>query len=298
MYHHWGNIKIMTDCIGFLASFTAVCFVSSYTIIQWKSICDVIDTFEKNSIFCSELVRSNQKHMKIVKETLNRAKIYTKAISTSEITTLIFFILPTFVQHLMNSDEEILEEVETVEGFTNYFIFVIWLPPLVKQKFIIRAMYGLQLVCVGHISLLTASVVPFYTVLLLYTGTQFKLISSIIRDMDEVTFRVENPGDIIHEVPEQLFTTDTKKHSVSFQSVMPKKLPLTSNLDIYEPIALSKERILSSKMRLNSLRKLDINRQSERIHDLSSPEIKSTTENDPECFYLLECIKLHQASIK
>jgi hypothetical protein len=236
--------------------------------------------------------------MKIVNETFNRAKIYTKAISMSEITVLILFVLPSFVQQLMTPDEEILEEVETVDGFTKYFIFVIWLPPVVKQKFIIRVIYGLQFVCAWELSVLTAAVVPFYTVLLLCAGTQFKLISSIIRDMDEVSFRAENPGDIIHEVPEQLFTNDTKKLSDSFQSLMSKNLPLTTKLDMEEPTALSNERKLNSKMKQNILQEVDINRQSEIIHDLLSSEIKSTIKNDPESFYLLECIKLHQASIK
>jgi hypothetical protein len=66
IYHYWGNINLMADIIGFLGAFAAVCFNSSYTIIYWKNICDVTDTFETNSIFCSELVRSNKKHMKIL----------------------------------------------------------------------------------------------------------------------------------------------------------------------------------------------------------------------------------------
>jgi hypothetical protein len=69
-------------------------------------------------------------------------------------------------------------------------------------------------------------------------------------------------------------------------------------LDTEEPTALSTEKILSSKMQMDILYQFDINRHSERIQDLSLPEIKPTTENDPESFYLLECIKLHQESIK
>jgi hypothetical protein len=288
----------MVDCIGFLATLAAICIISSYTIIKWKNICDVIDTFETNSIFCSELVRSNKKHMKILNETLNLAQIYNKVISISEIIVPVFFILPTLVQQIMTSGEEILEEAENVDRFTKYFVLVIWLPPVLKQEFIIRVIYGIQCICVLEICLFSAAVSPFYFALLLYTGTQFKLISSIIREMDEVICNVENPGNIPHEAPIQLFTTDTTKFSDSFQSLMSKKLPLKSNLDTEEPTALSTERILSSKMQLNTVHEFDINRQSASIHDFSWPEIKSTTKNDPECFYLVECIKLHQASIK
>jgi hypothetical protein len=79
---------------------------------------------------------------------------------------------------------------------------------------------------------------------------------------------------------------------------MSNKLTLKSNLDIEEPTAVCTERILSTKLEQNILQEDDINRHLERIHDFSSPEIKSTTKNEPENFYLVECIKLHQASIK
>jgi len=298
IYHYWGNISLVADCIGFLVAFTSIWFFNSYTIIYWKSICEVTDTFETNSIFCSELVRSNQKHMKILNDTLNLAQIYTKLISISEILVPIFFVLPSFVQHLMTSDEEILQEVETVDGFTKYFVFVIWLPPVVKQEYIIRIIYGLQCIYTWDICLFSAAITPFYTVIILYTGTQFKLISSIIREMDEVMCRVENPGNILHEVPEQPFTTDPENPSDSIQSPMSNNPPLKSNLDIEEPTALSNQRILSSKIQQNVLQEENIIRESERIQDISSPEIKSRTKIDPEIYYLVECIKLHQASIK
>ena len=116
--------------------------------------------------------------------------------------------------------------------------------------------------------------------------------------MDEVMYRVETPVNILHEVPIQMFTTDTTKFSDSVQSPMSKKLPLKSNLDIEEPTDLSTERIRSSKMQLKFLQEDDTNRQNKIIHDLSSPEIILKTKNDPEFFYLVGCIKLHQASTK
>ena len=123
IYHYWGNINLIVDCIGFFAGFVGIYFNNFYTKIFCKNICDVIDSFEKNSIFCSELVRSNPKHMIIVNETLNMAQIYVKVIFIFAIIVPILFELPTFVQHLMTSNEEILQEVETVDGFTKYFFF-------------------------------------------------------------------------------------------------------------------------------------------------------------------------------
>ena len=297
IYHYWGNTNLVSNSIGLLVAFIDLTIISIYIIIFWKSFCDVMDTFERNSIFCNELVRSNQKHMKIVNEILKLAQIYNKVISMSINLVSLSLILPTFVQHLMTSDEEILQKAETDEGFTKHLIFVIWLPPAVKQKIIIRVMYGLQCICLAEMCLLISAISSLCIVLFLFTGTQFKLISSIIREIDEENFMVETPGNVLHEVPEQLFTADRNKLSDLFQSQISNKIPLISNSDTEEPTALSTEMILSSKMQQNILQEGNNIRQSERIHDLSLPEIKST-KNDPEYLYLLECIKLHQESIR
>jgi hypothetical protein len=115
--------------------------------------------------------------------------------------------------------------------------------------------------------------------------------------MEEVKFTVENPGNELHEVPVQIFTNERKKTSYPFQSPMLNKLPLKSNNDKDGPTKVSTQR-KRSKMQQNMLQEGGINRQSERFDNLSSPGIKSTTNYDPESFYLLECIMLHQASIK
>ena len=298
IYYYWGNIYLMADIIGYLAALAAICFIGCYTIMFWKKFCEVTDTFETNSIFCSELVTSNQKHMEMLNETLKRTQIYVKLIFLFEMMVASLAEFPTLAQHLMTSDQEILQEVETVEGFEKYFIFVIWLPSVVKQEFVIRVIYVLQGVCTWELSLITAAIISFYTVLYLCIGTQFKLISSVITEMDKVICGMGNPANIIYDVPKQIFTTVTKERSESFHSPMSKKILLQSNLHVEEPTVLFTERILSSKMQRNFLQEDDVNRHSERIHDLSSPEIKSTTKNDPESVYLVECIKLHQASIK
>jgi hypothetical protein len=272
IYPYWGDLNVMSDIIGILEASVFLCFIFLYINIFWKNFSDVTDTFETNSIFCSELVRSNSKHMKIVNETLNRANIYNKIMSMFITVQILLSVLPTLVQNLMTSDEEILQAAETADGFRKYFPFVIWLPQVVKQKFVIRVMYGLQCIFWYEICLISASFCPFSAVLILFTGTQFKLISSIIREMEEVMYTVEKSDNDLHEVPEQIFTADSNN--------------------------LSNESKLSSKMQQNSLQEDDINQHSERAHDLSSPEIKSTSKKDPGSVYLLECIKLHQGSIK
>jgi hypothetical protein len=125
IHHYWGNINMVADSICLLELCVAHCSVSIYINILWETFLDVMDTFERNSIFCSELVRSNEKHMKIVNDTLKLAQTINKIVSISINLISLFFILPTFVQHLMTSDQEILQKVETEEGFLKYFLFVI-----------------------------------------------------------------------------------------------------------------------------------------------------------------------------
>jgi hypothetical protein len=117
--------------------------------------------------------------------------------------------------------------------------------------------------------------------------------------MDEENHMVDNPGNLLHEGPQQPFTTDSNRNKLSdlFPSQMSNKIPLKSKLDKTEHTALYTETILSLKMQNSVLQEGDKFRKSETIHDLSLPAIKSTN-NDPESFYLLECIKLHQASIR
>jgi hypothetical protein len=272
LYHYWGNLSVMADIIAILAASGNLGFVIFYTNIFWKQICDLLDTFETNSIFCSELVRSNPKHMKIINDTLNRTNIYKKAIFMFINLQPIFYVLPTLIHNVMTSDEEILQATETVDGFTKYFPLIVWLPPIVKQEIFIRVMYGLQCIFWYEMCLFSATIFPFYVVLFLFTGTQFKLISSIIREMDKEMCGVENPYIELHEVPEQIFTADRKN--------------------------LSTEGKLRSIVGQSSLQNDDIIQHSERVQVISSPEIKSTARIDTEVFYLRECITLHQASIK
>jgi hypothetical protein len=122
----------------------------------------------------------------------------------------------------MISDEEILQEVETVDGFTKYFFYNV-ASSSVETKIYYSCNLGTSVhILVGNV-FIYCCFAPFYTVLLSYTGTQFKLISSIIREMDGLMCRVENSGNILHEVPEQRFTAETKTSQVHFNHYCQKK---------------------------------------------------------------------------
>ena len=145
IYHYWGNINLVANNCGVLSAFLGLCFTSFCKLIKWQDICDVTDTSETNS---------KQKHVKILSETLNLANIYNKVISSSMSIVPLFFILPTFVQNLITSHEEILQEVATADGSTKYSIVVIWFPPGLKQEFIFRVIYGIQYICFWEICLM------------------------------------------------------------------------------------------------------------------------------------------------
>jgi hypothetical protein len=97
IYQYWGNLNMIADIIAILAASVIPCFIFFYTKIFWKTFCDVTDTFGTNSIFYSELVRSNPKHIKIVNETLNQSQIYNKVSPRSYMCSQYFtYCLPWF----------------------------------------------------------------------------------------------------------------------------------------------------------------------------------------------------------
>jgi hypothetical protein len=207
------------------------------------------------------------------------------------------YILPTFVRHLSASDEEILQEGETVEGFRKYFVFVMWLPPMVKQPFVIRLTYVLQVICTFRGFIFAAMFVPTQIMLLIYNGTQFKLISSILSEMDEIIYRLENSDETFDQLSQHKNYNDAEVLRESSQSEFPKH-----EMDIKKGKETSTKRQLSNQLRSeilqNILQVYKFDRKSGKFIDFSSEDMAPTKEEDAASLYLSECIKLHQACIE
>jgi hypothetical protein len=291
----------MTDCFGLLTGFAVAYITTIYFIYYWEDVSKLLEALETKSIYSMELVRTNQRHMKIVNDSRNFALLLSKAIFFLIVLSGVMYILPTFVRHLSVSDEEILQEAETVEGFTKHFVFVMWLPPVVKQPFFIRLTYALQCICTFRGFGIAAAFVPTQITLLIYNGTQFKIISSIFNEMDETIYRLENSDEIVGEVSQQKNDTDGEYLPKSTQSEMPSEFP-KYEMDRWTGKETLTKRQLTNQLRSeilqNILQVYKFNRKSGEFIDLSSENLTPTREEDAASLYLSECIKLHQACMK
>jgi ABC-type multidrug transport system fused ATPase/permease subunit len=301
LYFYWGNIWLITDCLGLLTGFAASYTTTPYFIYYWEDVSKLMESLETKSIYSMELIRTNQRHMKIVNDSRNLAQLLSKSSFVLILLSGVMYILPTFVRHLSASDKEILQEAETVEGFTKYFVFVMWLPLVVKQPFVIRLTYVLQCICTFRAFMFAAAFVPIEIMLLIYTGTQFKLLSSILSEMDETIYRLENSDEIIDEVQHQKNDPEGEDLPKSTQSGMLSEVP-KYEMDRRKGKETLAERQMTNQSRSEILQNLlqvyNFNRTSGKFIELSSEGLTPTKEEDFASLFFLEFIKLHQECIK
>jgi hypothetical protein len=301
VYYYWGNVGLLTDCLGMLAGFFATYISTPYFIYYWEDASKLIETLETKSIFNMELVRKNARHIKILNDSRNMAILLSKATSFLIVLSGVMYILPTFVRHLSTSDEEILREAETEEGFTKHFLFVMWLPPMVKQPFIIRLTYVLQCICTFRGFTYSAAFVPIEIVLLIYTGTQFKLMSSILNEMDDSICRLKDSNKIIAKAPQQDNDADDEvwpKITQTGESSEVTKYKMHEMKETDTSIEGQLSNGLGSEMLQNLLQIYNVNQKLRTSAYPSSEDQTSTEEEDTASLYLLECIKLHQLCIR
>jgi hypothetical protein len=292
LYYYWGNVGLMTDCLGLLAGFAATYVSTPYFIYYWEDISKLIETLETKSICSIDLVRRNERHTKIFNDSRNLAILLSKATSFLILLSGVMYILPTFVRHLSTSDEEILQEAETEEGFKKHFVFVMWLPPVVKQPFVIRLTYVLQCICTFRGFTYSAAFVPIEVVLLVYTGTQFKVLSSILKEMDDSIYRLGNADKIVDRPPQQENDADGEVLPKIAQTGMPSEVP-KYEMGEMEGKNISIEGQLRSETLQNQLQIYN-----GKFADLSSEDLSSTEKEDAASLYFLECVKLHQLCIR
>lgn len=295
LYCYWGDLSLITECIGVIFGYAVAYMCAAYFIFYGKNVSKLIEAFETNSIYTIEFIRLNPKHMKIISDTRNYTLLLSKSASLVIIVAGIMYILPTFIHHLSASDKQILEEIETAEGLTKYFVVVMWLPPIVKQTYAIRVTFVLQALCTFAAFLYVAAFIPFSFILMFYVATQFKLISSVLREMDELIRTLHNSNTIVDNISEQMNSPD--------DTLLPEYISVTKcELDTLERKPPAREQRLSKKLNGKSFKNLlqvhDINLSSGKPNDLPSAELAPVEANDAASSYLLECIKLHQACIQ
>jgi hypothetical protein len=270
LYFYWGDVKLIAECSGTTNGVMACYFPALYLIVKWEDVYMMMYRLETNSIFNTEIVRKNDKQMKKI-HTSKRSAIILSWITIVSITAIAvsFNTIPLVRLAFSQSETENLQNVDHTNQVFKYLVMIMWLPGELSEKHWYWYVYTVQvaIMCVGC-AYLTA-VLPFLMTMIMYTETQFRIVSSALTEIDE-RFK---EGDVESEVIKS--ETDKKigacLHSVNYEDVRSLRPEVMEELN-------------SSKAR-------------DGFND-STAGTQTTEEHDTASCYLLECIKLHQAAIE
>jgi hypothetical protein len=225
---------------------------------------------EENSIFSAEMIRKDDKKMKIIQKSKQSAKVLT-GITILSITAICvsFDAIPLMRTIFSQAGSEKSQNIDRTTEIFKYLVFVMWLPGDFSEDKWYWYIYTIQaLVVVVACAYLTA-VLPVLLTLIIYTETQFRLVTSSLNEIDE---RYKLAG------------TDTEisssEHAGSIddvRSLRPEEMQSSNSTKLSED---------PNNFHLSVGRK-----DSKGSHVTSDePDVASS--------YLVDCIKLHQSVIE
>jgi hypothetical protein len=102
---------MITDCISTLAGFSFTDISTAYCIFYCETVSKLVDTLETNSIYRMELVRANQRHVKIVNYKRNLSLLLSKFTTLIYLSAVMHIFSPA-VHNFSTSNQEILQVIE------------------------------------------------------------------------------------------------------------------------------------------------------------------------------------------
>jgi hypothetical protein len=270
LYFYWGNMKLIVECIGTTSGLMACYFPAIYMIVKWEELYKMMYRLETNSIFSAEMVRKNDKQMEKI-HTSKRSVIILCWITVASIISIgvSFDVIPLLRLAFFRSETENLQNVDhTNEVFRN-LVMVMWLPGDLSEKHWFWYVYTSQAMIVFVACAYLTSILPFLLTIIIYTETQYRIVSSSLTEIDE-RYKEE---DVESEVMKS--EIDMKigafRHSVSYEEVR--------------------------SLRPEVMQELNCTKARDGFNE-STTRALTTQEHDPASCYLVECIKLHQAVIE
>jgi hypothetical protein len=236
-------------------------------IVKWEDFYVMMYRLETNSIFGAEMVRNNDKQMEKINIS-KRSVIILTWITLASITAICvsFNTIPLMRLAFSNSETEKLRNADHIDEVFKYLVQVMWLPGDLSEKHWHWYIYTAQatVMCAGC-AYLTA-ILPFLLTIIVYTETQFRIVSSSLTEIDE---RYKEEPEVIKS------KTDIKisgfGHSVNYDEDHSLRLKVTEEL--------------------NSTNARD------GLNDSTAMAL-TIKEYDTASWYLVECIKLHQEVIE
>jgi hypothetical protein len=270
LYFYWGNIILIVENIGTTSGLMACYFPALYMIVKWEDFYMMMYRLETNSIFSAEMVRKNEEQMKKI-HTSKQSAIILTWITIASITAigLSFDMIPLLRLAFSNSETENLQNVDHTNQLFKYLVMVMWLPGELSEERWYWYIYTVQatIVCVACVYI--TGILPFLLTMIVYTETQFRIVSSALTEIDERYKEEDVESEVIK--PETHMKIGAFLHSVNYEDVR--------------------------SLRPEVMEELNSTKARDGLND-STTRALTFQEHDSASCYLVDCIKLHQAVIE
>jgi hypothetical protein len=248
-------------------------------MVKWEEFCTMVHELETNSIFIAEMVRKNNKQMKII-HTARRTAIILTWITIVSIASIgvSFDTIPLMKILLSKPGSENSENIERMNVIFKYFVFVMWLPGDLAEDYWYWYLYTIQAAIIFVACAYLSAILPFLLTIIIYTETQFRIVSSSLNEIDE-TYK---GGD-----------TDSEFLKAEIKSEFIESEYTVNNDDVHSLRLIGKDELNSTKESDGPNTFLDSDGSNYLAVIESTPN-----EHDAATCYLVECIKLHQTVIE
>lgn len=270
-YSYWGNIRLIVESIGTMSGLSACYFPALYMIFKWEDFRTMIYELERNSIFSAKMVRQNDKQMKIIQTSKQSATILTW-ITICSITAigLSFDAIPLMRIIFSHTGSESSQNVDRTSETFKYLVFVMWLPGDLSEDTWYWYLYTIQAVIIVVACAYLTAILPFLLTIIIYTETQFRLVTSSLNEIDE---RYE-----VGDTDSEFLTTETDAVG-------------NDGVRFLRPVDTHASKSTKVSEGPNSFP------LSDGSNDPTTSHVTSR-ESDVASSYLVECITLHQAVIE
>jgi hypothetical protein len=263
-------MKLIVENIGTTTGIMACYFPALYMIVKWEDFYMMGYRLETNSIFSAEMVRKNEKQMKKI-NTSKRSAIILTWITIASITAIAvsFDTIPLMRLAFSKSETENLKNADHTDEVFKYLVMVMWLPGDLSEKHFYWYIYTVQAAIVFVGCAYLTAILPFLLTLIIYTETQFKIVSSSLAEIDE-RFKEE----------------DAESEGVKSETDM--KISIYGHSVNYDDV---------HSLRPEDMEEFNSTKARDGLSD-STARALTIKEYDSASCYLVECIKLHQAVIE
>jgi hypothetical protein len=270
LYFYWGNITLIVESIGTTSGLMACYFPALYMIVKWEDFYIMMYRLEINSIFSAEMVRKNDTQMKII-QTSKRSAIILTWITIASITAIgvSFDVIPLVRFAFSNSETENLQNDYHTNKVFKYLVMVMWLPGDLSEEHWYWCIYTVQAMIIFVACAYLSAVLPFLLTMIIYTETQFRIVSSSLTEIDERYKEDDAEVEVIKSETESKISVF--RHSVNYNDV--------------------------SALRPKVMAELNPTKRRDGRNN-STASALTAKAYDAASFYLVECIKVHQAVIE